>query len=78
MAAFGRRGAISAPVGSVQPASLHYSQTSTNAANILQDKIEKLLRDSLMKWRRTNMYDPQTTIFRTEKYDLVTWFVFNK
>ncbi|XP_034250216.1 coiled-coil and C2 domain-containing protein 2A [Thrips palmi] len=56
MAAFGsRRGAISAPVGSVQPSSLHYSPTSTNASNILQDKVENFLRDSLMKWRRTKI-----------------------
>ncbi|KAK3909758.1 Coiled-coil and C2 domain-containing protein 2A [Frankliniella fusca] len=55
MAAFGRRGAISAPVGSVQPASLHYSPISSNAATTLQDKLEKFLRDSLMKWRRTKI-----------------------
>ncbi|XP_026280089.1 coiled-coil and C2 domain-containing protein 2A [Frankliniella occidentalis] len=55
MAAFGRRGAITAPVGSVQPASLHYSPTSFNAATTLQDKLEKFLRDSLMKWRRTKV-----------------------
>ncbi|XP_033609176.1 coiled-coil and C2 domain-containing protein 2A isoform X2 [Cryptotermes secundus] len=49
--AFGR--SIGAPMGSVQPASLDYTATSVSATQLLQDRIEKQLRDSLMKWRKT-------------------------
>ncbi|PSN40991.1 hypothetical protein C0J52_10989 [Blattella germanica] len=49
--AFGR--AVGAPMGSVQPTTLNYTPTSLTATQLLQDRIEKQLKDSLMKWRRT-------------------------
>ncbi|KAJ9583994.1 hypothetical protein L9F63_021664, partial [Diploptera punctata] len=50
--AFGH--SVGAPMGSVQPASLEYTVTSLSATQLLQDRIEKTLKDSLMKWRRTS------------------------
>ncbi|XP_021920038.1 coiled-coil and C2 domain-containing protein 2A isoform X3 [Zootermopsis nevadensis] len=49
--AFGR--SVGAPVGSVQPAALVYVATSISATQMLQDRIEKQLKDCLMKWRKT-------------------------
>ncbi|XP_069688134.1 coiled-coil and C2 domain-containing protein 2A [Periplaneta americana] len=51
MPAFGKT--VGAPMGSVQPAALEYTATATSATQLLQDRIEKQLKDSLMKWRRT-------------------------
>jgi hypothetical protein len=50
--AFGRN--VAAPVASVQPATLDYIATSLSATQMLQDRIEKQLKDSLMKWRKTS------------------------
>ncbi|XP_066996187.2 coiled-coil and C2 domain-containing protein 2A [Anabrus simplex] len=44
---------ISAPMTSVQPPVLDYRQTHMPSVLLLQEKIEKHLRDSLMRWRRT-------------------------
>lgn len=52
--AFGRQ--ISPPVNSVQPDSIEYTLTSDTDVHLLQDKIEKFLRDSIMKWRPTSRY----------------------
>ncbi|GLH06303.1 Coiled-coil and C2 domain-containing protein 2A [Gryllus bimaculatus] len=49
--AFGR--GIGSPTTSIQPQVLEYNNTSPAAVQFLQDKIEKHLRDSLVKWRRT-------------------------
>lgn len=49
--AFGRY--VSAPADSIQPISLVYNETSNTAVQLLQDKIEKQLRESLMHWRKT-------------------------
>lgn len=51
-AAFGRN--ISTPVTSVQPNDIEYTITSLTDVHLLQDKIEKYLRDSIMKWRPTS------------------------
>jgi len=63
--AFGRN--VVAPVGSVQPATLDYIATSLSAIQMLQDRIEKQLKDSLMKWRKTSrllMFELFYLVFR--------------
>nr|CAD7600826.1 unnamed protein product [Timema genevievae] len=49
---FGRN--VGAPTGSIQPAVLEYTHTSSSSCQILQDNLEKHLRDSLMKWRKAS------------------------
>nr|CAD7259786.1 unnamed protein product [Timema shepardi] len=49
---FGRN--VGAPTGSIQPAVLEYTHTSSSSCQVLQDNLEKHLRDSLMKWRKTS------------------------
>lgn len=52
--AFGRT--VSAPLRSVQPEQMDYTRKSTlqTDASLLQDKLEKLLRDSITRWRPTS------------------------
>ncbi|KAK7590099.1 hypothetical protein V9T40_001712 [Parthenolecanium corni] len=50
--AFGR--SVSAPSTSVQPDDIEYAITSPADVQLLQDKIEKYLKDSIMKWRPTS------------------------
>ncbi|XP_065204032.1 coiled-coil and C2 domain-containing protein 2A [Planococcus citri] len=52
--AFGKQ--IPPPTNSVQPDSIEYTFTSNTDVHLLQDKIEKYLRDSIMKWRPTSRY----------------------
>nr|CAD7430292.1 unnamed protein product [Timema monikensis] len=49
---FGRN--VGAPTGSIQPAVLEYTHTSSSSCQVLQDNLEKHLRDSLMKWRKAS------------------------
>ncbi|XP_073975162.1 coiled-coil and C2 domain containing 2A isoform X3 [Rhodnius prolixus] len=49
--AFGR--SLSAPTGSVQPQSMVYKETPHSEVNLLQDRLEKLLRNALTKLRPT-------------------------
>ncbi|KAL1129085.1 hypothetical protein AAG570_013616, partial [Ranatra chinensis] len=49
--AFGRT--VSAPMGSVQPHSIEFSLTSPTETRLLQDKLEKQLRDAIMHLRPT-------------------------
>ncbi|KAK6617101.1 hypothetical protein RUM43_014703 [Polyplax serrata] len=48
--AFGKN--VPAPIVGVQPEFIDYKTTSRQAVDFLQDKIEKRLRDNLMKWRK--------------------------
>uniref|UniRef100_A0A1B6DJ12 Coiled-coil and C2 domain-containing protein 2A n=1 Tax=Clastoptera arizonana TaxID=38151 RepID=A0A1B6DJ12_9HEMI len=52
--AFGK--IVSAPLDSVQPEALDYTVQPTfqTDASLLQDKLEKLLRDSITRWRPTS------------------------
>lgn len=49
---------VAAPPGSVQPQQLEYtvSPTLTTDVSLLQDKLEKTLRDSITKWRPTTRW----------------------
>nr|XP_018907512.1 PREDICTED: coiled-coil and C2 domain-containing protein 2A [Bemisia tabaci] len=49
---FGRN--MSAPLGSIQPAVIDYPVTPDREVLSLQEKVETLLRDAIMKWRSTN------------------------
>lgn len=49
---------VAAPMESVQPVELEYvvSPTLKTDVALLQDKLEKILRDSITKWRPTTRY----------------------
>lgn len=50
--AFGR--AIAAPTPSVQPEALEMKETPEGEVKMLQDRLEKILRNAIMKLRSTN------------------------
>ncbi|XP_039285751.1 coiled-coil and C2 domain-containing protein 2A-like isoform X2 [Nilaparvata lugens] len=50
---FARGAAAAAAAASLQPTQLEFAPTSAADAQVLQDRIEKLLRDSIAKWRPT-------------------------